>query len=369
MSLSFCVTISLVFIHNYDIDTATLPQKSGDVGSTLTADSVTPTAALPPARTTSTDPSAVNCESLLHDFRFGKIQEVERKKGLEKPFILRTITDNPFYWSCHQPDLDRARRTSCELGYYYEKHLSQRIVEVFKKKAQNGEESIMLDVGGNIGWFSLLAAAHGASKVFTLEPNPSNVVRICESLSLNHWGDDGTGQRKKPTVIPFMKGAGAKDEKLRLYRTSETNPGLFSFSEKRASMLLGKDSFVDDIDVVTLDTFAEERGWFKTRPSIGFFKLDVEGYEARIMEGGKKLFKSGVVEWFSVEVKTGEKMLNKKDKRIMMEVLFKSGYELHMHGGYRGPNSVVEKKYATWEDLAEDVINNVYLDNLLFRKI
>ena len=229
-----------------------------------------------------TDPSSVNCNLLLQDFRDGKIEEMERKPGFEKAFLTRTTTEKPFFWSCHKPDLDSARGTSCEKGMYYEKQLSKRIVEVFEKDAQNGKESIMLDVCGNIGWFSLLAAAHGASKVYTFEPNPANMVRFCESLTLNGWVDDG--QKKKTTLIPIMKGVGAKEEVLPLYRAHEYNPGSFTFSQSRARKLNGN-TIVGGLPIVTLDSFAEEHGWFKTRPSIAFFKLDVEGFEANIMEG------------------------------------------------------------------------------------
>ena len=81
---------------------------------------------------------------------------------------------------------------------------------------QAGKESIFLDVGGNIGWFTLLAKAHGASKVYTFEPNPVNVVRVCESLKLNGWEDD---------VDLMMVGVSDEDGKQPLFRVDVDNPG------------------------------------------------------------------------------------------------------------------------------------------------
>ena len=110
------------------------------------------------------DPYGTNCKQLLQNFLNGKIPQMEKDPGWEKSFVTRTITPKPFYWSTHKPDLDAVRGTSYEKGLYYEKQLTLRVQEIFDKK--QGQESIFLDVGGNIGWFSLLAAAHGATKVF-----------------------------------------------------------------------------------------------------------------------------------------------------------------------------------------------------------
>lgn len=227
------------------------------------------------------DSDGVDCRSFLEDFRNGKIEEMERIPGWEKSFVTRTITPKPFYWSTHKSELDAARATSYQKGMYYEKQLSARIQEVFDAKDAEGKESIFLDVGGNIGWFSLLAAAHGATKVYTFEPNPANVVRICESLSLNNWLRD---DRSKDLVVPIAKGVGSEAATLKLHIVQEGNPGSYSFSKNR-----GKGS-VGEIDIVTLDDFAERHGWFESKPSIGFFKLDVEGYEPPILQGAKKAF-------------------------------------------------------------------------------
>jgi len=35
---------------------------------------------------------------------------------------------------------------------------------------------------------------------------------------------------------------------------------------------------------------------------------------------------------------------------------------------YRGPQQIVEKKYDTWESLAEDIVTQKYPENLLFRR-
>ena len=61
----------------------------------------------------------------------------------------------------------------------------------------------MLDIVGNIGWLSLLAAAHGV-EVFTFEPSIVNMVQFCESQVINQWAvpsNQGTDQ-----IQSFLKG-------------------------------------------------------------------------------------------------------------------------------------------------------------------
>lgn len=329
------------------------------------------------------DPSgSIHCKQFLQDFRQGKITEIERIKGYEKPFVTRTDTPKPFYWSLHDPKLDPTRSSSYQKGYYYEKELSQRIIDVFENVTSHNNnnpntETIMLDVGGNLGWFSLLAAAHGASKVYMFEPNPSNLVRFCESLQLNDWAHDDPSQG---FVFPIGKGVSNEIGKMKFYRVVENNPGTYSFSETRLirNSKEMKQAFLDqnttaieervlgEIELITLDAFAESMGWFETKPMIAFFKLDVEGFEPQIIYGGKKLFGHRLVEFFSVEIKPVQTL--HRDKRDIIKIMLNNGYELYMHGAYLGPNTLVEKSYTHYKELLSDISSRVYAENLLFRK-
>ena len=343
------------------------------------------------------DPEALNCKSFLRDYRNGQVKGMEKDSGFDKSFVTRTNTPKPFFWSTHDPKLDVVRATSYMKGFYYEWALTDRITEVYDaKNSKDGEgthndknmqnkESIFLDVGGNIGWFSLLAAAHGASKVYTFEPNPTNLVRLCESLILNGWLHD---DRTKDTVIPIPKGVGSEESTLKFYRADYHNPGSFTFSKERAlgtynsrnmtsakeqqnytleeiDQMLERDGVVGEIDIISLDAFAKRHGWFKSKPSIAFFKLDVEGFEPQIIRGAKKLFRSRLVENFSMEMKSS---IEEEDMDNMLEIIISSGYDLYMHGGYMGPMKKVLKKYTNSTALGTDIWEELYKENLLFRR-
>jgi hypothetical protein len=82
-----------------------------------------------------------------------------------RSFVAVSITEDPFYVSTHDARIDAAREYIMVKQKYYENDLSTIIAHIFKMKRAENKHSIMLDVGGTIGWFSLLAAASGATKV------------------------------------------------------------------------------------------------------------------------------------------------------------------------------------------------------------
>ena len=63
---------------------------------------------------------------------------------------------------------------------------------------------------------------------------------------------------------------------------------------------------------------------FDNKASIAFFKVDVEGFEFRIVKGAQKLLKSGNIESFVMEMN----LHTFEDTRMMITLFFESGFEL-----------------------------------------
>jgi len=196
---------------------------------------------------------------------------------------------------------------------------------------------------------------------------------------LNDWWirDDPS----KNIGVLIAKGVSDSVGTLELYRADESNPGSYTFDKEIAinnAMPSGHEgdltpeqrlkymesAVVGKIDLVTLDSFAESHGWFESRPSIGFFKLDVEGFELKVIQGAKKLLESRLVELLAMEMKP-EKA--KGDKVMIVNAICNAGYDLHMDGGWMGPTKLVTKKYTECEEMVDDISNNTYRENLMFR--
>lgn len=134
---------------------------------------------------------------------------------------------------------------------------------------------LVLDLGANIGWYSVLAAtfAGPTGAVLSFEPDPVN-ARL---LELNAAVSDRHG-----VIKIFRCAVGDKPGEELLHR-SPTNLGdhrMFTDGSERES---------GQVDVTTLDAFF--KGVDTSLPSI--LKSDTQGSEARILRGAKGLFDRG----------------------------------------------------------------------------
>jgi FkbM family methyltransferase len=70
----------------------------------------------------------------------------------------------------------------CWLGTY-EHEKQRRFVEMIRRG------DIVYDLGANVGWYTLLASALGASQIYSFEPSPENIANLKEHLRLNNVGN------------------------------------------------------------------------------------------------------------------------------------------------------------------------------------
>jgi FkbM family methyltransferase len=78
----------------------------------------------------------------------------------------------------------RVRRLTCDVNFVHNV-VAQR--EYFAPEITVGPKDTIVDIGGNIGTFAVLAASmvpHG--RVITVEPDPENLTLLKQNLALNH---------------------------------------------------------------------------------------------------------------------------------------------------------------------------------------
>ena len=68
-----------------------------------------------------------------------------------------------------------------------------------------------VDVGANVGYYSLMAAKFGAGKVIAIEPNPELIAKFGENIALNSFDH-------VISVVPVVLGEMARKTKLYLKR-------------------------------------------------------------------------------------------------------------------------------------------------------
>jgi FkbM family methyltransferase len=178
------------------------------------------------------------------------------------------------------------------------------VLRAFYRIASLGVKAFV-DVGAHVGYYTVRMAKR-CDKVIAFEPNPENRAKLQRNVELNRL--------KNVVIYPYAVGEGRY--KSRLYLAYASSTLLEGYGGGRSSV---------EVDVVPLDEVVER---------ADVIKLDVEGYEARVIEGAKNviLSQSPVLEIEHHDFR-GYRI---SDYPVIRDFLKKRGYlELYLTGAHR----------------------------------
>jgi FkbM family methyltransferase len=165
--------------------------------------------------------------------------------------------------------------------------------ELFLKRVLKGGD-FFLDVGANVGTFSLLAAqcVGPFGRVFSYEPNPTVANLLRKSAAMN-W------MHERIVVRPVAVGAKKSTAKLEVASSLLGGVGLkgnkdLHGTSDQTRRYLGEVSEIQ-VDVVRLD---DE---FPYDIPIRVLKIDAEGLETEVLAGAQRLFSSNCVDYAILE--------------------------------------------------------------------
>jgi FkbM family methyltransferase len=134
----------------------------------------------------------------------------------------------------------------------------------------------VLDVGANIGYFSVLAAklAGASGSVWAFEPTPHVVDILKKNVRANGFEDC-------IHVVPQAVGDELGSVRLYVNVTENTLSSLYpEASGQQYEQIPGQYEFVD-VPCTTVDAWAAQRGW----PAVALIKMDIEGGETAALAG------------------------------------------------------------------------------------
>lgn len=137
---------------------------------------------------------------------------------------------------------------------------------------------ICLDVGGNIGVYSMVMAQLSGDddNIHAFEPVNHIRARLEANAKLNGFHD--------LHVNPFA--LGAKPDKIEMFQVKkgQFRGGTSTFMNNENVQAMGQDKFDKlAVDIVPMDTYVAQNDL----PDVNFIKIDVEGFEWPVLEGGK----------------------------------------------------------------------------------
>jgi FkbM family methyltransferase len=219
--------------------------------------------------------------------------------------FVTTKTDPPFLMSIHNPKEDEVSRHVQENGCWECSHIQGMLGALDKYP-----NSYFIDIGGNIGMWTLSAAA-AKKQTFTIEPSPDNFKRICKTVNKNAFHD---------RIHLMTIAATTKPETFRLNVPRGNKGGTSVTSVSEQDDLAKEDVNVIKgfrIDSLNLPT---------DRPVV--MKVDVEGHELQALLGAMSFLQSANIVYAMMELRPN---LHKDDgwKKIV-DVLVSKGLEPFM---------------------------------------
>ena len=117
------------------------------------------------------------------------------------------------------------------------------------------------DIGANVGSYSVLAAAAGASEVRSFEPSVASCARLRRNVVFNGLGD---------RIVVHQCALGERDGEVRFSRSLDTTNHVVVGDEDTAA-----------VEMVPMKRFDD----FFLAGRASFVKVDVEGYESQVLSG------------------------------------------------------------------------------------
>ena len=224
------------------------------------------------------------------------------------------IQGSKMYVNVFDPD-PSMRRTF--RAYAINKVHEESTTALFCKIVKEGD--VVVDLGANIGYFTLLAAklVGKKGKVYAFEPEPRNYQYLIRNIQLNGYDN----------VVALQKAVADKPGKIKLFicpydtghHTIQKYDGIQAY---RPDFVDEKKEFVE-VDQVCLDDF------FKNiTTKINVIKMDVEGAEMLALAGMEQLIRENknlimLIEFFPLLIKEMGQSPEKFARRLLEDFHFK----------------------------------------------
>jgi FkbM family methyltransferase len=143
---------------------------------------------------------------------------------------------------------------------------------VVKKAVKPGD--IVLDIGANIGYYTLIFArlAGETGKVYAFEPEPANFSILKKNVEMNGYKN----------VVLVQKAVSNRNGKTRLYLASGNTSDHRIYDSQDGRRYI-------DVETIQLDDY-----FSRSREKINFIKMDIQGAEGLALQGMTGLLNNSV---------------------------------------------------------------------------
>jgi FkbM family methyltransferase len=183
------------------------------------------------------------------------------------------------------------------------------------------ENMVVVDIGANIGYYSLIAGrlVGNGGKVYAFEPEPANYQTLIRHIQINGYTN----------IFPVQKAISNQCGKTELF-LSEVNLGEPSLCERNISKKAG---FLQ-VETITLDEFFQDC-------RVDFIKIDAQGAEGRILEGAQQVLKDSKLKIMMEFWPDGLKNMGTDPLQLLQRML-EAGFKIEVVGKANQPSNPAE---------------------------
>lgn len=162
------------------------------------------------------------------------------------------------------------------------------------------KDDIFLDIGANVGHYSLLASGVNKCKSISIEPVPRTFNRLNEQIALN---------KLESKISTLNIGVGNECTTLNFSVDKNTMNRIVNDKYKNSVQ----------IPVKTIDKICKDK-------NISLMKIDVEGYEKFVLEGSKTTLKNENLKAVIIEINFSNKFYDIENDEVA-EILIKNYFK------------------------------------------
>ncbi len=215
----------------------------------------------------------------------------------------------------HKMYLDSKDSLHLSLNKEYEKAET----EIFKKEIKEG--NIVIDIGANIGYYTLLAAkiVGNKGKVFAFEPDPENFKILKKNIDANRYKN----------VVLVQKVVSDKSKKLKLFLSEDNKAGHKIYGDNTNK------NFVI-VNSVTINDFLKNQD-----VEVDFIKMDIEGAEGKAFAGMSSIMKKNKIKIMTEFIPSLLRDLD-TDPRKYIKTFIEYGFKIYDINNLNKPATIEE---------------------------
>lgn len=162
------------------------------------------------------------------------------------------------------------------------------------------KDDVFLDIGANVGHYSLLASGVKKCNTIAIEPVPKTFAKLNEQIALN---------KLESKILALNIGVGNECAILNFSVDKNTMNRIVDAEYKNAVQ----------IPVKTIDSICKEK-------NISLMKIDVEGYEKFVLEGSQTTLKNENLKAIIIEINFSNKFYGVENDEVA-EILIKNHFK------------------------------------------